>query len=113
MLFWTILKVSLKSLMANKLRSFLAMLGIIIGVGAVISMLALGAGARQQMMARISSMGTNLLIIRPGDRRFRGGGERHLRKPHTDRCPGDHHQNTGNLSNVAGGQGQCPTQIFQ
>ena len=48
------------------------MLGIIIGVGAVISMLALGAGARQQMMDRISSMGTNLLIIRPGQRGFRG-----------------------------------------
>ena len=72
MLFWIILKVSLRSLLANKLRSFLAMLGIIIGVGAVISMLALGAGARQQMMARISSMGSNLLIIRPGDRGFRG-----------------------------------------
>ena len=45
MLLWTTLKVALKSLMANKLRSFLAMLGIIIGVGAVISMLALGSGA--------------------------------------------------------------------
>jgi putative ABC transport system permease protein len=68
MLFLTIVKVALKSLLANKLRSLLAMLGIIIGVGAVISMLALGAGAQQQVMERIGSMGTNLLIVRPAQR---------------------------------------------
>lgn len=72
MLLWTMIKVSCKSLMANKLRSFLAMLGIIIGVGAVISMLALGAGAKKQVIERITAMGTNLLIIRPGGER-RGG----------------------------------------
>jgi len=72
MLFWTIVKVALKSLVANKLRSFLAMLGIIIGVAAVIAMLALGAGARKQVMARISSMGTNLLVVRPGQSWHRG-----------------------------------------
>jgi putative ABC transport system permease protein len=66
MLFWTVIKLSLKSLFANKLRSFLAMLGIIIGVGAVISMLALGSGAERQVMDRLSSLGTNLLIVRPG-----------------------------------------------
>jgi len=65
MLFWTIVKVGFKSLWANKLRSALAMLGIIIGVGAVIAMLALGAGARNMVLNRISSMGTNLLIVRP------------------------------------------------
>lgn len=72
MLFWTILKVAFKSLSANKLRSFLAMLGIIIGVGAVISMLALGAGAKKQVMERVTAMGTNLLTIHPGGER-RGG----------------------------------------
>ena len=72
MLFWTILKVAIKTLWGNKLRSFLAMLGIIIGVGAVISMLALAAGARGQVMDRITAMGTNLLIVRPGQHR-RGG----------------------------------------
>jgi len=66
MLFWTIVKVGLKSLLANPLRSFLAMLGIIIGVAAVISMLAMGAGARNQVMQRLSAMGTNLLVVRPG-----------------------------------------------
>jgi putative ABC transport system permease protein len=48
------------------------MLGIIIGVGAVISMLALGAGAQKRVMQRIASMGTNLLVIHPGQRGFRG-----------------------------------------
>ena len=68
MLFWTTVKVALKSLFANKMRSFLAMLGIIIGVGAVISMLALGAGAKSRVVERITAMGTNLLVVRPGMR---------------------------------------------
>jgi len=68
MLFWTIFKVSMKSLLANKLRTFLAMLGIVIGVGAVIAMLALGSGAQKQQMERMTAMGTNLLVIRPGAR---------------------------------------------
>ena len=68
MLFFTVMKVALRSLVANKLRSFLAMLGIIIGVGAVISMLAFGAGAQRQVMDRVTAMGTNLLIVRPGNR---------------------------------------------
>jgi len=72
MLFWTMVKAAFQSLVAHKLRSFLAMLGIIIGVGAVISMLALGAGARQQVMTRISAMGTNLLIVRPMQRGMHG-----------------------------------------
>ncbi len=72
MLLWTIIKVAFKSLLANKLRSFLAMLGIIVGVGAVISMLALGAGAEKQIMQRVTAMGTNLLSIHPGGQR-RGG----------------------------------------
>ena len=72
MLFWMIVKVAFKSLSANKLRSMLAMLGIIIGVGAVIAMLAIGAGAQQSVMTRINAMGTNLIMIRPGQRGFGG-----------------------------------------
>ena len=68
MLFWMIVKVAFKSLLANKLRSILAMLGIIIGVAAVIAMLAIGTGAKQQILDRISAMGTNLLIVRPSQR---------------------------------------------
>jgi putative ABC transport system permease protein len=68
MIFWMTVKVALKSLLANKLRSILAMLGIIIGVGAVISMLAIGAGAQKSVMDRMTAMGTNLLVVRPGQR---------------------------------------------
>jgi putative ABC transport system permease protein len=68
MLFWMIVKVAFKSLAANKLRSILAMLGIIIGVGAVIAMLAVGTGAQEQVLARFNAMGTDLLIVRPGQR---------------------------------------------
>ena len=60
-----LLKVAVYSLLANKLRSFLAVLGIIIGVGAVIAMLAIGAGAKAQVLGSISAMGTNLLVVRP------------------------------------------------
>jgi putative ABC transport system permease protein len=72
MLFWIILKVGIKSLLANKLRSILAMLGIIIGVAAVIAMLAMGSGAQKQIMDRFTAMGTNLLTISPGQRGSHG-----------------------------------------
>ena len=68
----TTIKVALKSLYANKLRSMLAMLGVIIGVAAVISMLAIASGAKLEVMERISSMGTNLLVVRPGQRGMHG-----------------------------------------
>jgi putative ABC transport system permease protein len=67
-----IIKVAFKSLLANKLRSVLAMLGIIIGVGAVIAMLAIGSGAQQSVMTRFNAMGTNLLTLRAGQRGFGG-----------------------------------------
>jgi putative ABC transport system permease protein len=76
MLFFTVIVSALKSLLANKMRSFLAMLGIIIGVGAVIAMLAMGAGAQQQITQRFTSMGTNLLFIRPAQKATGGGGAR-------------------------------------
>jgi putative ABC transport system permease protein len=71
-LFGTLLKAALRSLATHKLRTFLAMLGIIIGVAAVIAMLALGSGAQGQVMNRVSAMGTNLLVVRPGNRGSRG-----------------------------------------
>ena len=54
------------SILSNKLRSMLSMLGILIGVGAVIAMLALGEGAKESIAQRLASLGSNLLIIRPG-----------------------------------------------
>lgn len=72
MLFWTLLKVSIKSLWANKMRSFLATLGIIIGVGAVIAMLALGEGAKKQITQKVASLGSNLMVLRPGQKGSQG-----------------------------------------
>lgn len=66
MSFINILKLAYRSINRSKMRSFLTMLGIIIGVAAVIAMLAIGQGARDAVQAQISSLGTNMLIIFPG-----------------------------------------------
>jgi putative ABC transport system permease protein len=63
---WSAGKVSFRSLRANKMRSALTMLGMIIGVGAVIIMVAIGEGANQRISAQISSVGSNLLLVLPG-----------------------------------------------
>ena len=72
MLIGEIISVALGALRANKLRSFLTMLGVVIGVGAVIAVVALGRGAQQSVNARISSLGTTLLSVFPAD--VRQGG---------------------------------------
>ena len=59
-------RIALRALARNKLRSFLTMLGIIIGVGAVIAMVAIGEGAKATIRSQIASLGTNVLIILPG-----------------------------------------------
>src|SRR5574340_1582185 len=59
-------KISLRALKVNKMRSALTMLGIIIGVSAVITMLAVGTGASNKIAEQLSSMGSNLLIVFPG-----------------------------------------------
>jgi len=61
-----VLRVALRALMRNKMRSFLTMLGVIIGVAAVIAMVAIGEGAKARVEAAFASMGTNLLILMPG-----------------------------------------------
>ncbi|MEJ2216483.1 MAG: ABC transporter permease [Gemmatimonadota bacterium] len=75
MLLTEILRVALDSIRANKLRSFLTMLGIIIGIAAVITMVALGAGAQHSVQERLQNLGTNVLTIR-GGRHFFGGVDR-------------------------------------
>lgn len=65
-LFFFIFKVALKALANNKGRSFLSMLGIIIGVAAVIVMMAIGQGSKQSIRENISQMGTNIIMIHPG-----------------------------------------------
>jgi macrolide transport system ATP-binding/permease protein len=62
------------ALRANVFRTALTLLGIVIGVGSVIAMLAVGNGAKQQVLDRISGMGTNLLLVRPGAPNTRGTG---------------------------------------
>jgi macrolide transport system ATP-binding/permease protein len=66
------LRQAMKAIFAHKMRSFLSMLGILIGVAAVIAMLALGQGARESISQRLASLGSNLLSVRPGSRRLRG-----------------------------------------
>jgi len=66
MLFTESVRIAVNALFANKLRSLLTMLGIIIGVGAVIAMVAVGMGVRQRVTDSIASLGSNMLIIRPG-----------------------------------------------
>jgi putative ABC transport system permease protein len=72
MLIGEILAVALGALRANKMRSFLTMLGIVIGVAAVIAMIALGRGAQQAVRDRISALGTTLLTVMPGQQFGRG-----------------------------------------
>ena len=64
---WIIgIRIALRALRVNKLRSILTMLGIIIGVGAVITMIAVGSGAQAQVEEQIKALGTNLIIVTPG-----------------------------------------------
>jgi putative ABC transport system permease protein len=72
MLIGEIIQVALGAIAANKMRSFLTMLGIIIGIAAVITMVSLGEGAQKDVQARLQSMGTNVLTVRPGQNMFGG-----------------------------------------
>ncbi len=75
MVWGEVLKVAFGAIRANKLRSFLTMLGIIIGISAVIAMVALGNGAQRSVQDRLSRLGTNVLTVRPGHQ-FQGGVDR-------------------------------------
>ena len=86
--------------MVNKMRSSLTMLGIIIGVGAVITMLAIGTGARQRISEQISSMGSNLLIVLPGS--TTAGGVR----------MGAGTQSTLSMADVESIQKECPAVAY-
>lgn len=66
MSFINLIKVALRAIASNAFRSFLSMLGIIIGVAAVIVMMAIGQGSKESIRKEISTMGTNLINIRPG-----------------------------------------------
>jgi putative ABC transport system permease protein len=72
MLIFEIIKVALQAISTNKMRSFLTMLGIVIGVGAVITMVALGTGAQRSVESQLQSLGTDVLTVRPGQGWHRG-----------------------------------------
>ncbi len=65
-MFWESVLIALEGLKANKMRAFLTMLGIIIGVGAVIAMVSIGMGVRQKVETSIAGLGSNLIIVMPG-----------------------------------------------
>lgn len=65
--FANLFRIALKALGNNKFRGFLTMLGIIIGVGSVITMLAIGQGSKKSIQAEISEMGSNMIMIHPGE----------------------------------------------
>jgi putative ABC transport system permease protein len=71
---FSVFMLALRSVRRNLLRSFLTILGIVIGVSAVITMVTLGNGATQAIEAKITSLGTNLLMVSPGQRIGGGGG---------------------------------------
>lgn len=68
-------KMALRSLRANAFRSVLTLLGVVIGVAAVVAMLAIGSGSKAEVIARIESMGSNLLLVRPGVAGMRSTGD--------------------------------------
>ncbi|MCC6948152.1 MAG: MacB family efflux pump subunit [Bradyrhizobiaceae bacterium] len=68
-------KMALHSMRTNVFRTALTLLGVVIGVAAVVAMLAIGDGSRQQVLERISAMGTNLLVVRPGGPAIRTTGD--------------------------------------
>lgn len=70
---WNTIKLAVSEIGRNMMRSFLTILGIVIGVGAVISMVTLGGGATSQITNEITSLGSNLLILRPGTNEGHGG----------------------------------------
>ena len=72
MSFLNLLKIAMRALANNKMRAFLTMLGIIIGVASVITMLAIGQGSKQSIQSQIAEMGSNMIMINPGAER-RGG----------------------------------------
>ena len=71
MLIWDLFKMALRSLVTHKLRTFLTALGIIIGVASVISMISIGEGARSQTQDTISKFGTNIITVKPGQKKSR------------------------------------------
>jgi putative ABC transport system permease protein len=73
-MFWTTIILSLREIRRHLLRSFLTVLGVVIGVAAVVTMVTLGNAASRSVQSQVSSLGSNLLTVLPGQGNGRGGG---------------------------------------
>ena len=98
---WEAMKLALSSIRRNKLRSVLTLLGIVIGVAAVIAMVTLGAGASDTVRANLAKLGSNMLIVRPGQATFGPGA--------TDSRSFEERDVAALKSNLSGVRGVAPT----
>jgi ABC-type antimicrobial peptide transport system permease subunit len=99
---WEAVKLALSSIMRNKLRSVLTLLGIVIGVAAVIALVTLGSGASAKVRENLSKLGSNMLIVRPGQSTFGPGGA-------TDSRAFDERDVAALKANLTGIRGVAPT----
>ena len=104
---WNAIPLALRAIRRNVMRSSLTVLGIVIGVAAVIVMVTLGNGATAQVTADISNLGTNLLMLEPGQDRF-GPGSRNedvrlFEAADLEAVTGDRHRGGENLPAARGG----------
>jgi putative ABC transport system permease protein len=99
---WEAIKLALSSIRRNKLRSALTLLGIVIGVAAVIAMVTLGSGASSKVRENLAKLGSNMLIARPGQSTFGPGGS-------TDSRAFDERDVAALKANLTGIRGVAPT----
>jgi putative ABC transport system permease protein len=99
---WEAVKLALSSILRNKLRSVLTLLGIVIGVAAVIAMVTLGSGASSKVRENLAKLGSNMLIARPGQSTFGPGGA-------TDSRAFEERDVAALKSNLTGIRGVAPT----
>jgi putative ABC transport system permease protein len=99
---WEAVKLALSSILRNKLRSALTLLGIVIGVAAVIAMVTLGSGASTKVRENLAKLGSNMLIVRPGQSTFGPGGT-------TDSRAFEERDVAALKSNLSGIRGVAPT----
>jgi putative ABC transport system permease protein len=99
---WEAVKLALSSILRNKLRSVLTLLGIVIGVAAVIAMVTLGSGASSKVRENLAKLGSNMLIARPGQSTFGPGGA-------SDSRAFEERDVAALKSNLAGIRGVAPT----
>ncbi len=99
---WEAIKLAAMSIRRNALRSVLTLLGIVIGVGAVIAMVTIGSGASQQVQENLAKLGSNMLIVRPGQSTFGPGGN-------NDSRAFDERDSTALKANLSGVRGVAPS----